>query len=370
MKCFIFKQKILLILLFTLIIFLININNVFASDIPQDVLDKNDMLGYNSNNLIFQSNTNSSCYLILYAKVSSSYTDDQLSALNNGSWYYTKSGSNLGFITPMWLSSYYATTTDNGSTWTEQNVTVNAFFSNTSYTLVWSKNNVYYTGVEGIEEGTVYFEPPVEEEYVFPYIANTDESLANIDNEEKLLVFPGDITKEQLPMKFSITDNTNQALIYEIELNVDSTFYVYIVENPDDYWFEILTSDFKNSLVNGNEYLYNIYAANDVNEFNITRSVTYQGTTYVPPTEEEEQTNAIINQTEKIEEQTNVILNQTEKIEEQTEVNKNIFERIGDILSYINPLSENFFAYKLIDLLIDALKSLFIPEERFSRYIF
>lgn len=45
--------------------------------------------------------------------------------------------------------------------------------------------------------------------------------------------------------------------------------------------------------------------------------------------------------------------------------NKNIFERIGEMLSYINPLSENFFAYKLIELLVDAIKSLFIPSDDF-----
>lgn len=36
---------------------------------------------------------------------------------------------------------------------------------------------------------------------------------------------------------------------------------------------------------------------------------------------------------------------------------------LGDILSYINPFSENFFGYKIIDLLIDALEFLFVPSE-------
>lgn len=56
---------------------------------------------------------------------------------------------------------------------------------------------------------------------------------------------------------------------------------------------------------------------------------------------------------------------QTEAIKEQTETNKNIFERIGDILSYINPFSENFFVYKLIELLVNAIRSLFIPSDDF-----
>lgn len=45
----------------------------------------------------------------------------------------------------------------------------------------------------------------------------------------------------------------------------------------------------------------------------------------------------------------------------------NIFSNIGELLSYINPFSENFFAYKLVDLLWDGFKSvmrfLFVPSE-------
>lgn len=50
------------------------------------------------------------------------------------------------------------------------------------------------------------------------------------------------------------------------------------------------------------------------------------------------------------------------RLDEQNETSKGILGKIKDILSYINPLSENFFAYKLIELLIDALKSLIVPE--------
>lgn len=37
--------------------------------------------------------------------------------------------------------------------------------------------------------------------------------------------------------------------------------------------------------------------------------------------------------------------------------------KLKNILSYINPLSEKFFAYKLVELLIDALKSLIVPDD-------
>lgn len=56
---------------------------------------------------------------------------------------------------------------------------------------------------------------------------------------------------------------------------------------------------------------------------------------------------------------------QKQAIEENTKTNKNIFEKIGDILSYINPFSENFFGKKLVELILDGLKSLFVPEDGF-----
>ena len=70
------------------------------------------------------------------------------------------------------------------------------------------------------------------------------------------------------------------------------------------------------------------------------------------------QTSAINNQTTKIEEQTN-------KIEEQTTVNRGIWGTLQSVLNFINPFSEDFFVYKLIDLLVNALKSLFVPSDGF-----
>lgn len=51
------------------------------------------------------------------------------------------------------------------------------------------------------------------------------------------------------------------------------------------------------------------------------------------------------------------------------EQNKNIFQKIGDIFNLLNPFHENFFGRKLVELIIDGLKGLFIPEnEYFSNY--
>lgn len=60
---------------------------------------------------------------------------------------------------------------------------------------------------------------------------------------------------------------------------------------------------------------------------------------------------------------------QTDAIKENTETQKGIWETIKEILSFINPFSENFFVYKLIDLLIEGIKALFIPsDDFFSNY--
>lgn len=239
------------------------------------------------------------------------------------------------------------------------------------YTVMYSTNNISrsYNYPYG---STDFFSFYYNEDYVFPYIADVDAVLENLDDIEKILIFPGSLEKVNLPMSFYITkivDNTISESVFQINLDTLSPYYLAIETNINDYWWEIPTSLFKTKLQTGQEYLFVLQGVNNYDEFSVARSITYAGTSYVPPEGEEnpfqETTDAIINQTQKIEEQTNVIINQTEKIEEQTEVNKSIFARIGDILSYINPLSENFFAYKLIDLLIDALKSLFVPDEGF-----
>ena len=51
------------------------------------------------------------------------------------------------------------------------------------------------------------------------------------------------------------------------------------------------------------------------------------------------------------------------RLDEANETSKGILGKIKDILSYINPFSENFFAYKLVELLLNGLKSLIVPDD-------
>lgn len=169
------------------------------------------------------------------------------------------------------------------------------------------------------------FYEDIEEDYIFPYISNTDDNLAHIDNEDKLVIFPGSLSKHFLPIRLDIIDKTNDKLIYQLNLDTSSPFYLYILENPSDYWFEIPTSEFKNSLINNYIYLFNIYGHNDFNEFTITREIVYQGTTYTPPTEGELITNAINDHTNAIKDQTNAINDQTNAITDSSVEDSSIF---------------------------------------------
>lgn len=82
-----------------------------------------------------------------------------------------------------------------------------------------------------------------------------------------------------------------------------------------------------------------------------------------------EPSNSILTPDEEQENKENIQADKTDEqlkqLKENNETNKGIWQTIKDILSYINPFSENFFVYKLIELLIEALKSLFIPSEDF-----
>lgn len=51
------------------------------------------------------------------------------------------------------------------------------------------------------------------------------------------------------------------------------------------------------------------------------------------------------------------------KLDEANKTSKGILGKLGDLLDYFNPFSENWFVKKLVDLLIDGLKALFVPSQ-------
>ncbi len=56
---------------------------------------------------------------------------------------------------------------------------------------------------------------------------------------------------------------------------------------------------------------------------------------------------------------------QLELQEEQNKTNKGIWDTLKEVLNFINPFSENFFVYKLLELMANLIKSLFIPSDDF-----
>ncbi len=126
----------------------------------------------------------------------------------------------------------------------------------------------------------------------------------------------------------------------------------YCDNSNSDIIYYIPKSDLGIDLSNGKKYMFTLSTLDGSEIYN---SVTFEVGNL---TTEEEMKNKQDLTNSKIDEQTNAI-------KEQNETNKNIFEKIGEMLSYINPFSENFFVYKLIELLVDAIKSLFIPSDDF-----
>jgi len=126
-------------------------------------------------------------------------------------------------------------------------------------------------------------------------------------------------------------------------------------------------------------YLYNWYQwGYDIN-FNVTSIVVESSTAELLNTIEElKQNQTIINSNitlnnsiqQQITQQQNTnnkldqqIQQDKEQHEEAQETRRGILGSLVSMINFINPLSKDFFAYKLIELLLDMLKSLFIPDD-------
>lgn len=173
-------------------------------------------------------------------------------------------------------------------------------------------------------------------------------------------------------------------IMFSCSLNADSPYYVpwYSMDTGEytRYTYEIDYSAMGNFIV-GDTYRFSLsYAKNnglvglDIRDVVIkgSNSEVGKGTDEIKQeldkgfgelkVEFQQSTDKILQEQQKTQES---IDKQTEAVKENTETNKNIFQKIGDIFNILNPFSENFFAYKLIELLLNALKSLFIPSDQF-----
>lgn len=225
---------------------------------------------------------------------------------------------------------------------------------------------------------TIIFEPsPPDPTVVFPYIANKDINLTK-GTEDYFLILPGTFTSNDI-FNFDIClieNNTTTELLFETTLNSDSPYYKsVIVGDVLEFWFEIPVSDLPFSFISGKSYIFTL-SGTYIEEWSISKTIDFIGLTNTDiynalssdiNTSTDTITSTIIESNKELQSSIN---EQTEVQEEQLETSKGIWGTLKDVLSYINPFSENFFVYKLIDLLIDALKSLFIPDDTFLNTYF
>lgn len=220
------------------------------------------------------------------------------------------------------------------------------------------------------------------DDFIFPYIANTDIDLTKGKN-DYFLILPGSIS-DSSDITFNIysENDTNLELLYTTILNNDSDFYKSVIAGSVlEFWYEVPVSSLLFDFSKGTNYIFNLsgYAKE---EYSINKKITFKGLSETDiynglnvniNNQTQQLQNSINQSTQEIQssissstsEITNSIDKQTQVQEEQVETSKGIWGTLKDLLSFINPFSENFFVYKLIDLLINALKSLFIPSSDF-----
>lgn len=209
----------------------------------------------------------------------------------------------------------------------------------------------------------------------FPSILNSPEDLAK--GNDDIVIMPGDF-KSAEDIKFVIQkvetvgegDNAYErhTNIFEpITLNVTSDYYR---ETENGGFFYVVPWSFvKDKLVKDIQYIYVLSYTYKEKIYTKELFSTFGGLT-----ESDIIQNSIDNQTkvfkEYFDKQELLIKEQTALQQEENETSKGIWNTLKEVLSYINPFSENFFVYKLIELLINALKSLFIPSDGFLENYF
>lgn len=363
------KYKILVIILLILFIFS---TNVFAasdydlSDYANHIDDKYWCLIY--------SYTNDNYYLLVTADTTYKYIysvnlteNENGEFIGNGDFVVSKN-----ITTNPWGSAgnhyIYTFNKDNSKFENKTTYTASTHFSCGENKIIASNINVYKH-----TDTSVYFSPTGYEYELSPYIANTPEDLATAKY-DYLLIMPGTYTSSDsfdfiLYRCTTVTvDNDfsyeRQGAVYKTTLDWTSPYYQNVTLNfiEQEFWYEIPINDLGIVFSNNERYLYSLQKDGEVlQEFYITVG----GLT--DEDKEANRLNTLITSTNKT---TEAIKEQTEAIKENNETNKNIFQRIGEILSYINPFSENFFGKKLVELILDGLKSLFVPEDGFFQNYF
>lgn len=199
----------------------------------------------------------------------------------------------------------------------------------------------------------------------------------NINNLQYMSYYPGDLLVNISGVLYVNSFDwvlyknvgEEQEEVIRLKLNKNSNYWF-----EDDQIFNIPTLYLKSLCENGSSYtVKHEYFSSRFCYSVVDNNFTYTGDKFVidsgvppdnPTNPDNDKTNQIVGS---ITESNDKVIN---AINDQNETNKGIFETIKSIVNFLNPLSEDFFVYKLIALLLDMLKSLFIPsEDFFSNYI-
>ena len=195
-----------------------------------------------------------------------------------------------------------------------------------------------------------------------PYFITTQEELQS-GNIEKLVISGGGysdlddvIYLQSMYYPENVTEEESFDSLFprkEISLNGPSSPYYVGLNEQSEYIYEIPRSDLGIDLVEGNKYAFHLGIRDENNLFERLARLDFTVGVVNP----DDVTNDKLDQ-------------QTDAIKENTETQKGIWDTIKEVLSYINPFSENFFVYKLLELLFDGIKALIIPSDGFFEEYF
>ena len=325
-----------------------------------------------SDDIVITSNDNGNIGLFIPQEQHSNYVYSYYNDLNGGFACYRPSIGSSEFVN---LNYYqYNTNTltfDFVKVCDKTEAYPNAVYYSSGFLYI---NKNFYNNDTGeilVDGSKSFFSCLFENNYnIFPSILNSAEDLSK--GNDDIVIMPGDFTSAEdirfVIQKVETVGEGNEAyerhtnIFDPITLNVISDFYR---ETENGGFFYVVPWSFiKDKLVKDTQYIYVL-------------SYTYKEKTYTKElfstfgglTESDIIQNSIDNQTkvfkEYFERQELLIKEQTTLQQEENETSKGIWGTLKEVLSYINPFSENFFVYKLIELLINALKSLFIPADGF-----
>ena len=232
---------------------------------------------------------------------------------------------------------------------------------------VTNSSSIVYSNFDVIDNDTdeIIFGNSSIPEVQNPYIINTDEELQTGKFENIKIsngdfdIYNGHYYLHTAYVDTSLAPGTSYYINEKVFILDSECSYKYTGTDSSILNFSVPKSKLGFTLENGKKYIFVLSSsANSLS--NITTDQIFDNKEFTVSgltTDDNIQDNQDI-MNDKLDEQTNAI-------KENTETNKGIWETIKDILSYINPFSENFFVYKLIELLVEAIKSLFIPSDDF-----